>query len=142
MTEKAPDKNHKDEDRNDPRNQVGREGTYEDADPGEPGYYSPPDPHFGITKSPPNEVLTDKMIEEAEKIPDTRSDWDKKQAGDTKEGIGKEKKAHGTHGTQGETEIDYEAMTVPELKELVASRGIEAHSDWLKDDYIKALKKT
>jgi Rho termination factor, N-terminal domain len=126
------EKDTKDVDPNDPKNQVASQTTPEDAAPGEPGYYSPPDPHFGVTKSAPNEVLTDKMIEEAEKIPDNRSAWDKKQAGVTKEGKGK---------TDTGTETDYEAMTVPELKELAHQRGVEIHSDMLKDDIIQALKK-
>jgi hypothetical protein len=39
-------------------------------------------------------------------------------------------------------EVDYESMTVPELKDLAASRGIEVQSDWLKHDIITALKQT
>jgi hypothetical protein len=40
-----------------------------------------------------------------------------------------------------ETEENYEEMTVPELKELAHQRGVEIHSDMLKDDIIQALKK-
>jgi hypothetical protein len=48
----------------------------------------------------------------------------------------------GVAGKSGDEVEDYEALTVPELKELAQQRGIEAHSDWLKDDYVQALKKT
>jgi hypothetical protein len=127
------EKDTKNADPNDPRNQVARQTATEDAGPGEPGHYSPPDPNLGVTKSPPNEVLTEEMIKKAEEIPDNRSDWDKKHAGEAKGG----KKA----GTDVDPE-NYEELTVPELKELAHQRGVEIHSDMLKDDIIKALKKS
>jgi hypothetical protein len=37
--------------------------------------------------------------------------------------------------------VDYNDYTVAELKDLAHKRGIEVHSDMLKEDIIKALKK-
>ena len=36
---------------------------------------------------------------------------------------------------------DYDALTVAELRERAGARGIEHKHDWVKDDYVKALKK-
>ena len=114
----------------DPKDQAAAQTGNPNAAPGEPGHYSPPDPTAGVTKSPANEVRPKRLVEEAERIPDTRSDWDKRQAGEG---------AEGTAPAQGE--IDYESHTVPELREMAAARGIEVKSDARKDEIIEALKK-
>jgi hypothetical protein len=36
---------------------------------------------------------------------------------------------------------DYDALTVAELRERAGTHGIEHKHDWVKDDYVKALKK-
>lgn len=122
-------------DPNDPRNQASVQIGDPDAEPGSPGYYSPPNPNAGITRSASNEVLTPEMIEKAEEIPDTRSDFDK----------GKDKTGHkagrkGAHAKTKLTDEEYEAHTIPELREIADERGIEIKSDARKDEIIEALK--
>jgi hypothetical protein len=136
MTEHTPIKT-KDYDPNDPRNQAAAQTPIVDAEnagPGEPGYYNPPDPNFGVSHTGSNEIRPEALVKKAEEIPDTRSPWDKKQQGET--GTGTHKPAHNDM-----TDEEYEAHTVPELREMADERGIEIKSDARKDEIIEALKK-
>lgn len=81
--------------------------------PGEPGYYNPPT--ISSVTSPQNP-----------------------QPGPaTAAGTGETPPAETVEVEQ----VDYNDMTVAELKDLAHKRGVEIHSDMLKDDIIKALKK-
>ncbi len=127
MTEHKETKPTKDFDPNDPRNQAANQTGNPDAGPGEPGYYNPPNPNFGVTHTATNEVRPAELVKEAERIPDTRSPYDKKQQGDT--------------GT--DTKVDDENLeeyTVPELRDIAAQRGIDVKSDARKDEIIEAIK--
>jgi hypothetical protein len=138
MTEHKETKNPKDVDPNDPRNQAAAQTPIvENAGPGEPGHYNPPNPNFGVTHTASNEVRPPELVKKAEEIPDTRSPWDKKQQGDT--GTGGEATHTGKHGKL--TDEQYEEHTVPELREMADERGIEIKSDARKDEIIDALKK-
>lgn len=135
MTEHRETRNHKDVDLDDPRNQAAVQTPIaEDAGPGEPGYYNPPDPEFGVSHTASNEIRPPELVKKAEEIPDTRSPWDKKQQGETGKG-----KPRGDESTL--TDEEYEAHTVPELREMAEQRGIEVKSDARKDEIIDALKK-
>jgi hypothetical protein len=136
MTEHTPTKN-KDFDPNDPRSQAAAQTPVvdtENAGPGEPGYYNPPDPNFGVSHTGSNEIRPEALVKKAEEIPDTRSPWDKKQQGEA---------GAGHHKATGQemTDEEYESHTVPELREMADERGIEIKSDARKDEIIEALKK-
>lgn len=119
----------------DPRNQAAAQTPLVEGDPGpgEPGYYNPPDPNFGVSHTASNEVRTEALVKKAEEIPDTRSPWDKKQQGET----GKGKHAATTDNVDEENLEEY---TVPELRDIADKRGIDVKSDARKDEIIEAIK--
>jgi hypothetical protein len=88
------------------------EKTQKEPGPGEPGYYSPP------TVSP------------------VTSPQNPQPGPSTAAGTGSAPPAEAAP-----EQVDYNDMTVAELKDLAHKRGVEIHSDMLKDDIIKALKK-
>lgn len=110
----------KEVDPNDPRNQAAAQTPIvENAGPGEPGHYNPPNPNVGVTHTASNEIRPPELVKKAEEIPGTSS----------------------PSGGETSAEIDYEAHTVPELREMADERGIEIKSDARKDEIIDALKK-
>lgn len=118
-------------DLNDPKNQAAAQTPIvENAGPGEPGHYTPPNPHAGVTHTRTNEIRTPQMVEKAEEIPDTRPASDKAGTG-----------TGTSHDGSKLTDEEYEAHTVPELRELADQRGIDIKSDARKDEIIEALKK-
>jgi hypothetical protein len=92
--------------------------------PGEPGYYNPPTPPPapGPQNPPPPQT--------AAATGDAPPEPPKPEATTPKAAAG------------GDTQANYDDMTVAELKDLAHKRGIDVHSDMLKDDIIKALKKS
>lgn len=128
--------------------------------PGEPGYFSPPSlpsvttpqnlphgPHTAAVAGPRPPEETGQPQPTKEEI-ETR-----KKAGDPSLGeapfrdamraAGRGEEADkATRPTAGGDEaVNYDDMTVAELKDLAHKRGVEIHSDMLKDDIIAALKK-
>jgi len=130
----------------DPRDQAAANTTtFEDAGPGEPGYYNPPDPEFGVSHTASNEIRPPELVKKAEEIPDTRSPWDKKRQGETGTGTHAEDKDKSRGKSKGKSKADmtdeeYEEMTVPELRDLADERGVDVKSDARKDEIIEALK--
>lgn len=143
MTEKVAEKNQKgydpddprhqkDYDPNDPRNQVAKQTTNQDAGPGEPGYYNPPNPNFGVTHTASNEIRPPEVVAAAEAIP-----------GQEEENEARAKAAKGQTKSKGEdtdSDTDYESMTVPELRDLAHQRGIDVASNARKEEIIDALE--
>jgi Rho termination factor, N-terminal domain len=82
--------------------------------PGDPGYYNPPTPPKVAEPQNPPPPQT------AAAVADFPPDQPQPETA---------------------TKVDYNDMTVAELKDLANKRGVELHSDMLKDDIIKALKK-
>jgi hypothetical protein len=79
--------------------------------------------------------------EEADKL---EKDWAAELQGQEKEARDKRDKEYaestGSKAREKDAE-DYDALTVAELRERAGTRGIEHKHDWVKDDYVKALKK-
>lgn len=106
--------------------------------PGEGGHYSPPvDP--SVVRSPqgfevsPNEPPPGMSPEEQPALIEAQLRTEAEQAA-------LEGKAPPS-GSTSEESVDYNDMTVAELKDEAHRRGIAVHSDMLKDDLVKALKK-
>jgi hypothetical protein len=124
--------------------------TEELPGPGEPGYYSPPvvpsvtvpqnapaGPHTAAIAGPRPPEETGQPQPTEEEIEARRKGGAPFDRTVTGAQIPPAKKA----ASDGSQE-DYDDMTVAELKDLAHKRGIEVHSDMLKDDIIKALKKS
>jgi hypothetical protein len=115
-----------------PKDQLGRQAARDatGAEPaeGEPFHYSAPtNPNAGVTKSPPNEVIPDEYDADGNPIPKTAQPKGKTgESGTASEGLGHE---------------DYEDMTVVELRELAADRGVAVRSDMNKAEIIQAIQK-
>jgi hypothetical protein len=102
--------------------------------PGEGGYYSPPKKEAGVTHQaqqdlPGGDEIPPGMAPEEQPVSTV-------SPGAT---VAAEKAATG--GGSESDEVDYSDYTVAELKDMAHKRGIDIHSDMLKDDIIKALKK-
>jgi hypothetical protein len=128
-----------------PLDQVNRQAARdaaggEDPAEGEPHYYSPPaTPNAGVTKSPYNEVIPNKFDEEGNPVsrdPNVELTPEDLAEPGTKPGP---KSKTGESGSASED--DYEAYTIPELREMAEERGIGIRSDANKAEIIKALKK-
>lgn len=158
------DKARQDEDRRARDLQEGKQ-----PNPGEPGYYSPPTapsvttpqgvphgPHTAaaIGPRPPEETgqpqPTPEEIETRKKAGDPS--LGEKPFRDAMQAAGRGKEADeatrptkaqagGQPAGEGEETTNYDDMTVAELKDLAHKRGVEIHSDMLKDDIIAALEK-
>lgn len=93
----------------------------------------------------------DAVDEDFSAEPISDEDADKLEKEWARELQGKEKDERDRRKAQAETaantrerakeQEDYEALTVPELRDRAGQRGIEHKHDWVKDDYVKALKK-
>ena len=97
--------------------------------PGEPGYYSPPF-NESVIRSPRREV----PLED----PPPGMSPEEQPVNVAPTGTGTQSQAGSKTAAE---KVDYNDMTVAELKDLAQKRGVEIHSDMLKDDIIKALKK-
>lgn len=93
----------------------------EKAKPGEPGYYNPP---------------TIPSVTRQQNAPEPQG------AAATADFPPEQPKPEQAADQTPEGQVDYNDMTVAELKDLAHKRGVEIHSDMLKDDIIKALKKS
>lgn len=125
-----------------PLDQVNRQAARdaaggEEPAEGEPFHYSPPSIPAGVTKSPYNEVIPNKFDEDGNPIP---RDPDV-ELEPMLEPIGGKTAESGTHSETTGGGTDYEAHTVPELREMADSRGIQIRSDANKAEIIRALKK-
>lgn len=109
--------------------------------PGEPGYYSPPF-NESVIRSPRREVPLEDPPPgmSPEEQPVSVVPGQTGQTGETAEGTPAKGAGSSKSGAPA-NQVNYDDMTVAELKDLAHQRGIEVHSDWLKDDIIKALKK-
>jgi hypothetical protein len=78
--------------------------------------------------------------EDAEKL---EKEWAKELLGKEKDERDRRAQAQTASNSRrkAQEQEDYDALTVAELRERAGTRGIEHKHDWVKDDYVKALKK-
>lgn len=124
------------------------------------GNYSPPSAGSGVTSQPqvdlPPSLSEEKAKEQEEFVEQQQSEFERLAKGESPvqtsaEEFARQKKypasstgqapATATNRAAEGSEVDYSDYTVAELKDMAQKRGVEVHSDMLKDDIIAALKK-